>query len=109
MPAPTKAAPLSYPPTGLRVYTMPFGQYPEVQAGATLTGTPTLTQSVTNAPAGVTAAPLTLGTPTIVGTGVQFSITGGTDGCDYNVQVSVSLSGGGGGPLVEDAPYLVRN
>lgn len=73
-----------------RVYAMDFEHYPEVLAGQTLTGTPT----VSVAPSGLTVA-----APSISGSQVRFRVSGGTLEAGttertFRFEVLVATSGG---------------
>lgn len=62
-----------------------FRNYPEVQAGETLVGTPTVTME---------SGSLTLGTPTLSGTRVLVQVSGQAANAEYLLSCTVQTSGG---------------
>ena len=86
MPTPNKSpAPLQKEPGTIRLYSVNFGNQPELRdSGEMLTG-----PAVSASPAG-----LTLGTPAVSGARVQFAVAGGADATDYDILVTVTTSGG---------------
>lgn len=64
-----------------------FGEIPELQAGQTITGTPT----VTGSPSGLTITGIAVAAN---GYQVGFTVAGGTNGTDYTLTCGIVLSGG---------------
>ena len=82
----------------VRTYSFDFSKFPEIVAGDTLTGTPTITVAGTG---------LTLGSPSISSNLVKVQISAGTNGTVYVMKCQCSTVGGstlvcGGMLLVSD-------
>lgn len=73
-------------PNERRLYNFDFQNFPELQAGQTLSSVQTYSR--------LPASSLTLNSATISGTVVQLDVSGGTDGVTYVVLVRVVTSGG---------------
>lgn len=72
-------------PGEARTYEFDFSQFPEIEDGDTLSGTP----AVASATSG-----LTIGSPSRSGSSVLVSISGGSDGVGYNLTCSCATTGG---------------
>lgn len=72
-------------PGELSTYAFEFNPQAELVAGETLTGTPTVS---------ITPSGPTLGSPTISGSQVRFTISGGTSNTVHTVLCTVTTSGG---------------
>lgn len=82
-------------PTGKRGFIFDYSKFPEIVAGDTLTGTPTVTavESADMNNRGTT--PPTVGTPAIAGATVTVAIgPGGTDGVKYTLTCSCNTAAG---------------
>lgn len=91
--------PLVKHPNEIRNYNCNFGFQPELRDGGQTLSIPIV--AVVGTP-----NDLSLGPPTIAGSRVVFTISGGTDGGDYTIRCQANLSGGG--DLCRDLPLLVR-
>lgn len=74
-------------PDEVRQYTFDYSAQLEVVAGETLTGSPTVTATVLNG-----AGSLTIGSPSISGTKVNVTISGGVLGENYAVKCLVQTN-----------------
>lgn len=108
MPARAKQKPDKHP-TEVEVAIIDFG--PKLRTGEALTGTPTVTVSPSGPTLGspaITGADIEIeGVTVTTGEGVIFTVSGGTDGTDYDITATCSTDGTPARTLVVICPLRV--
>lgn len=90
-----------------RVLYLDFSRQPEIVDGQTMSS-PAVTANLMDGGQPTGTSDLTLGSPTVTGNKVKFSVAGGTDGNHYRITCTVNLSDGVSN-LKEFGDLRVRN
>jgi hypothetical protein len=84
-----KTATLCKFPGEMMVFAFDLSEQPEIVAGDTLSGTPTVAHTLVSG-----SGTLTLGSPSISGSKIQLQVSGGTNGATWKLVVTVATLGG---------------